>query len=77
MTDRKRLANQIEQTWMEYNAAVVSRLHPNQVKETLVNIVINNIQEILAALRTENDPAKTARVVVGDESEPRPRKVRK
>lgn len=77
MTDRKRLANQIEQTWMEYNAAVVSRLHPSQVKETLVNIVINNIQEILAALRTETNPAKTVEVVVGDEAEPRPRKVRK
>lgn len=67
------LATKIENAWMTYNAAVVNRLHPEVEKQRLANLMINNINDIIAALRNENE---VGTVVVGDESEPAPRKVK-
>lgn len=65
------LATQIENAWMTYNAAVVNRLHPEVEKQRLANLMINNVNDIIAALRGE-----VGTVIVGDESEPAPKKVK-
>ena len=67
------LATKIENAWMTYNVAVVNRLHPEVEKQRLANLMINNINDIIAALRNVNE---VGTVVVGDESEPAPRKVK-
>lgn len=71
------LANQIEQTWMEYNAAVVNRLHPEKFKTRLANTMINGVPEILKALRAYEEPVQAEQVVVVDEAGAKPKKVRK
>ena len=68
------LAKKLEIEWMRYNAAVVERLHPEEAKKQLANIMINNMPEILKALNAYNDTPKGT-VVTGD-MEP-PKKVRK
>lgn len=72
--EKKELAHLIETAWMEYNAAVVSRLHPEKRKQTLANILINNVNDILDALRDVK--VETADVITGDKDDP-PKKVRK
>lgn len=76
MTDRKELATRIEQMWMEYNAAVISQLHPRDVKMSLANLMVNNVNEIIDALRAEPAP-ETKDVITGYEGETKPKKVRK
>lgn len=70
----KDLAQQIENQWMTYNAAVINHLHPDKEKQRLANIMINNLTDILAALRAYEPP--TDMVITGDKDEP-PRKTRK
>lgn len=70
----KELAHMIETQWMTYNAAVISRLHPDTEKQRLANLMINNAPDIIAALKAY-EPA-TDVVITGDEGEP-PRKTRK
>lgn len=70
----KELAHKIETQWMTYNAAVISRLHPDTEKQRLANLLINNTPDIVAALRAY-EPA-TEVVITGDKDEP-PRKTRK
>ena len=55
---------------MAYNAAVVNRLHPEQFKKQLANIMINNASDIIRALRKPDDQPKTEveTVVTGDEA---------
>lgn len=78
MRTRNELANLIENAWIEYNSAIVSRLHPQKVKETLGNIMINNTPEIIAALReSDATPVETVDVITGDEKDKAPKKVRK
>ena len=68
------LAKKIENAWMTYNAAVVERIHPEDAKKQLANVMINNMPEILKALKAYDNPPQ-ATVVTGD-MEP-PKKVRK
>lgn len=70
----KELAKTLEIEWMKYNAAVVERLHPEEAKKRLANIVINNMTDILKALNAYDDTPKGT-VVTGD-MEP-PKRVRK
>lgn len=70
----KELAHMIENQWMTYNAAVVSRLHPDTERQRLANLMINNAPDIIAALKAY-EPA-TEVVITGDKDEP-PRKTRK
>ena len=70
----KDLAQQIENQWMTYNAAVINHLHPDKEKQRLANIVINNLTDIIAALRAYEP--QTEVVITGDKDEP-PRKTRK
>lgn len=75
--NRTELATMIENKWMEYNAAVVSRLHPTEVKTQLANIMINNATVIIKALReTPVEETETSDVITGDAGEP-PKKVRR
>ena len=64
------LATMIENAWMAYNAAVVNRLHPEQFKKQLANIMINNASDIIRALRKPDEQPKTEveTVVTGDEA---------
>ena len=62
------LATMIENAWMAYNAAVVNRLHPEQFKKQLSNIMINNASDIIRALRKPDEQPKTETVVTGDEA---------
>lgn len=76
----KDLAKKIEMAWMGYNAAVVSRLHVNEAKQQLSNIMINNVNDIIKALNSYTPetakPAEMTTTITGDEGEP-PRKTRK
>lgn len=68
------LAKKIEMEWMKYNAAVVERIHPEEAKKQLANVMINNMTDILKALKAYDGVPK-ATVVTGD-MEP-PKRVRK
>lgn len=75
--DKKELATIIEQAWMSYNAACVSRFHPDKAKAYLANIMINNANDIIAALNTYVEPVlTTADVITGDDTV-QPKKVKK
>ena len=71
--DAKELATNIENAWMTYNAAVVSRLHPKVEKERLANLLINNINDIIPALRAYAPETVT---VITDEKGDTPKKVK-
>ena len=70
----KELAHRIETQWMTYNAAVISRLHPEVEKQRLSNLLINNTPDIIAALKAYEPVTEV--VITGDKDEP-PRKTRK
>lgn len=55
------LVKQIETAWMEYNAALVSRLHIKETKQALGNILINATEDILKALKAYQEPAAEAK----------------
>ena len=57
VTKMRELADTIETAWMAYNAAVVNRLHAEEQKRQLANVLINNTTDIIKALRKESDAA--------------------
>ena len=63
---------EIENAWINYNAAVVSHAGKNAARERLANVLINNTPELIKLLKGEE---KTP--VTGDVPESVPKKKKK